>query len=88
MVKDVTSQVPDAICELTPVNVNCHLIINREKPPFNNPELQRAVVLNLDRHAFIDIVAQGEGEIRRRVAAAAWRAMGHATGPTERLVGL
>jgi peptide/nickel transport system substrate-binding protein len=63
MMKDITSQVPDAICEQTPGNVNRHLIINRDKPPFNNPELRRAMVLSLDRKAFIDIVAQGQGEI-------------------------
>ena len=63
MMKDIRSQVPDAICELTPGNVNRHLIINRDKPPFNNPELRRAMALNLDRKAFIDIVGQGQGEI-------------------------
>jgi peptide/nickel transport system substrate-binding protein len=39
------------------------LIINRDKAPFNNPELRRAMSLTLDRKAFIDIVSQGEGEI-------------------------
>ena len=63
MVKDIKSQVPDAICEQTPGNVNRHLIINRDKPPFNNPDLRRAMSLTLDRRAFIDIVAQGQGEI-------------------------
>jgi peptide/nickel transport system substrate-binding protein len=63
MMKDITSQMPDTICTRTPGNVNRHLIINRDKPPFNNPELRRAMALSLDRQAFIDIVAQGEGEI-------------------------
>jgi len=63
MMKDITSQVPDAICERTPGNVNRHLIINRDKPPFNNHELRRAMALSLDRQAFIDIVGQREGEI-------------------------
>jgi peptide/nickel transport system substrate-binding protein len=63
MMKDIMSQMPDTICELTPVNVNRHLIINRDKPPFSDAELRRAMALSLDRQAFIDIVAQGEGEI-------------------------
>jgi peptide/nickel transport system substrate-binding protein len=63
MMKDITSQVPDAICERIPGNVNRHLIINRDKPPFNNHELRRAMALSLDRQAFIGIVGQGEGEI-------------------------
>jgi peptide/nickel transport system substrate-binding protein len=37
--------------------------MNRNKPPFNNPELRRAMSLSIDRQAFIDIVAQGKGEI-------------------------
>ena len=63
MMKDITSQMPDTICERTPGNVNRHLIINRDKPPFSNHELRRAMALSLDRQAFIDIVGQGQGEI-------------------------
>ena len=63
MAKDITSRVPDAICERIPGSINRHLIINRDKPPFSDPELRRAIALSLDRKAFIDIVAQGEGEI-------------------------
>jgi peptide/nickel transport system substrate-binding protein len=63
MMKDIATQLPDSICEEEPGTVNRHLIINREKPPFNNPELRRAMSLSIDRQAFIDIVAQGKGEI-------------------------
>ena len=63
MMKDITSQMPDTMCERIPGNVNRHLIINRDKPPFSDHELRRAMALSLDRQAFIDIVAQGEGEI-------------------------
>jgi peptide/nickel transport system substrate-binding protein len=62
-VNDIKSQVPDAICEESPGTVNRHLIINREVPPFNNPDLRRAMALSIDRKAFIDIVSQGQGEI-------------------------
>ena len=63
MVKDITGQLPDSICEEAPGTINRHLIINRDKPPFDNPELRRAMSLSIDRQAFIDIVAQGQGEI-------------------------
>ena len=62
--KDVKSQAPDAICDLTPSGgVNRHLLINRAAAPFDNPLLRRAMGLSLDRQAFIDIVSEGEGEI-------------------------
>jgi peptide/nickel transport system substrate-binding protein len=60
---DIKNQVPGAICEESPGTVNRHLIINRDTPPFNNPELRRAMALSIDRKAFVDIVSQGQGEI-------------------------
>jgi len=39
------------------------LIVNRDKPPFNNPDLRRAMALSFDREAFIDILIEGEGDI-------------------------
>src|SRR4051812_40550032 len=61
--QDISSQVPQAICQLMPVPVNRHLLVNREKPPFNNPDLRRAMALAIDRQAFVDTLAQGKGEI-------------------------
>jgi len=63
LLKDVTNQMPDAICELTPIGVNRSLIANREKPPFDNPDLRHAMALSFDRKAFIDIVTEGKGDI-------------------------
>src|SRR5229473_2660125 len=60
---DVRSQVPQAICELSPGAINRHLLINRDTPPFNNPDLRRAMALSIDRKAFVDILSQGQGEI-------------------------
>jgi len=37
--------------------------MNPGKPPFDNPDLRRAVALSLDRQAFIDILQQGQGNI-------------------------
>jgi peptide/nickel transport system substrate-binding protein len=63
ILKDIKSQVPRAICEVAPTNVNRTLIINREKPPFDNADLRRAMSLSLDRKAFIDIITDGQGDI-------------------------
>jgi peptide/nickel transport system substrate-binding protein len=62
--KDVRRQRPDAICELTPEGgINTALLVNRDRPPFDSPELRRALALSLDRKAFIDIISEGQGEI-------------------------
>ena len=45
---DIRSQVPE---ELAPTNVSSNLIVNRDEPPFQNPELRRAMALSLDRKA-------------------------------------
>jgi peptide/nickel transport system substrate-binding protein len=58
---DLQRQRPDAICELPPGSVSANLIVNREKPPFDNPDLRRAMALALDRQAFIDIITDGKG---------------------------
>jgi peptide/nickel transport system substrate-binding protein len=63
ILKDIKSQAPQAICEVAPTNVNRTLIINRDKPPFDNADLRRAMSLTLDRKAFIDIIAEGQGDI-------------------------
>ncbi len=64
LLKDARSQRPDAICELTPNGgINSHLLVNRDKPPFDSPELRHAMALSLDRKAFIDILSEGQGEI-------------------------
>jgi peptide/nickel transport system substrate-binding protein len=63
LLEDVKKQAPQAVCELTATNVARNLILNRDKPPFDNPDLRRAVALSLDRKAFIDILTQGKGDI-------------------------
>jgi len=63
MLKDVKSQAPEAICELVPSNVNRNVMMNREAPPFDNPELRRAVALTLDRKAFLDTLTLGKGDL-------------------------
>jgi peptide/nickel transport system substrate-binding protein len=45
------------------VNGSRNLIVNRRAPPFDKPELRRAMSLTLDRQAFVDIIGQGQGAI-------------------------
>jgi peptide/nickel transport system substrate-binding protein len=63
LLRDVASQAPRAICEVDPTNVSINVIINRDAPPFDNPAIRRALALALDRKAFIDILAEGQGDI-------------------------
>jgi peptide/nickel transport system substrate-binding protein len=63
LLKDVKSQAPEAICEVTPGGISSNLIINRDAPPFDNADMRRAIALSLDRKAFIDIISEGQGDI-------------------------
>jgi peptide/nickel transport system substrate-binding protein len=63
LLKDVRNHVPEAVCELVPDNAARNLMINRAAPPFDNPDLRRAMALSLDRRAFIDILREGQGDI-------------------------
>jgi peptide/nickel transport system substrate-binding protein len=63
LLKETRSQAPQAICEVVPWNVSRNLIVNRAAPPFDNPDLRRAMALTLDRKAFIDILSDGQGAV-------------------------
>jgi peptide/nickel transport system substrate-binding protein len=61
--KDVKTQAPQVICDMFTGNVARNLIVNRDVPPFDNPDLRRAMSLTLDRKAFVDIITEGQGDI-------------------------
>jgi len=61
--RDVKSQAPGAICDMFTGNVPRNLIVNRDAPPFDHPDLRRAMSLTLDHKAFIDILTEGQGDI-------------------------
>ena len=46
--EDVKKQAPHADCQVTSTNVSRNLTLNRDKPPFDNADLRRAVALSLD----------------------------------------
>ena len=60
---DIRHEVPNADCQLTPTDINRHLLVNRSKPPFNDTQLRKAMGLALDRQAFVTTLMQGHGEI-------------------------
>ncbi len=61
--KDFKEQAPQAICQVNVGNVPRTMLINLHKPPFDNPELRRAMVLSLDREAFVKIINDGVGNL-------------------------
>jgi peptide/nickel transport system substrate-binding protein len=58
-IKDFKEQAPQAVCQMNVGNVPRTMLINLHKPPFDNIELRRAMVLALDRKAYVDIINQG-----------------------------
>jgi len=63
LLKDVKTQAPNAVCPLRTNNGTVNLLVNRDKPPFDNADLRRAMAFALDRKAFISILTEGEGKI-------------------------
>jgi peptide/nickel transport system substrate-binding protein len=63
LLKDIQQAGPQLECQTVAWNASRTAILNETKPPFDNPDLRRAVALTLDRKAFIDIIGDGEGEV-------------------------
>jgi ABC-type transport system substrate-binding protein len=63
LMKDVKAQAPKATCQLSPTNVSTNLAVNSAAPPFDNPQIRKAMALALDRKAFIDILTEGKAQI-------------------------
>ena len=63
LLNDMKAQAPQAICEVASMNNSTNLILNRDAPPFNNPEIRRAMALSIDRKSFIDIINQGKADV-------------------------
>ena len=62
LLKDVKAQAPDALY-LRTSNATTNLLVNRDAPPFDNPDLRKALALTIDRKAFVEILTDGKGEI-------------------------
>ena len=59
LTKSLMEQVPTMQCVLQPTNTQGNLLVNRERPPFDNEQIRKAMVLSIDRKAFSDILSQG-----------------------------
>ncbi len=59
LVKDVQSHVPTMQCVVQPSNTQGNLLINRDRPPFDDAKIRRALGLSIDRKAFSDILSRG-----------------------------
>ena len=66
--RDIQKQAPDAICEMTPTPVAMNLLVNRDAAPFNDPDIRRAMQLTIDRKSFLDIIAEGQGDINGAIS--------------------
>ncbi len=63
LLKDIKSQLPAAQCTTASMNNSTNLIVNRDSAPFNDERLRRAMMLGIDRKAFVDILNQGDAII-------------------------
>ena len=63
LIKDVKQQTPQVDCQLVSANSSTNLLVNRDAPPFDKTDLRRVLALAIDRKSFVDILAQGQGDI-------------------------
>ena len=63
LLKEIRAQAPQAQCVMRTSNVNTNLIVNRDAPPFDNPELRRVLALAMDRKAINDMLYEGQARI-------------------------
>lgn len=62
LVADIKNQMPDAVCDISPMNVAANVLMN-PVPPFDKLEVRQAMAMALDRKAFVDILTAGQGDI-------------------------
>ena len=54
---------PQAICELNQFNIQTQLLVNSLVPPFDDSRIKKAMMLSIDRKAFIDTMSDGADRI-------------------------
>src|SRR6476659_3502359 len=59
LMKDMKAQAPKAICEMITTGTQINLMVNRVNPPFDNPDIRKAMSLVLDRKPFNTILMEG-----------------------------
>jgi peptide/nickel transport system substrate-binding protein len=63
LLKEMETQAPQAVCEMRSRNVSSTVIVNRDAPPFSDPELRRAMALAIDRKSFVDVLSEGTADV-------------------------
>jgi peptide/nickel transport system substrate-binding protein len=59
LMRDVKARAPSAICEMITTGTFSNLMVNRVNPPFDNPDIRKAMSLAIDRKAFNTILMEG-----------------------------
>ena len=62
LLNQIKAKSPKAVCDLHPSNVSTNLIVNSDKPPFNDPKVRKAMDMAIDRDAFIKILSEGKND--------------------------
>jgi peptide/nickel transport system substrate-binding protein len=50
LMKEIASQAPQSTCQLVPTNTSTNLLVNSNKPPFENADMRKAMMLAIDRN--------------------------------------
>jgi peptide/nickel transport system substrate-binding protein len=61
LMKDMKARAPKAICEMITTGTQVNLMVNRENPPFDSPDIRKAMSLAIDRKPFNTILMEGLG---------------------------
>ncbi len=80
LMKDIKARAPNAICEMTATGTQINLMVNRVNPPFDNPDIRKAMSLALDRKPFNTILMEGTARMGGAMLAEAGGRVGHAAG--------
>jgi peptide/nickel transport system substrate-binding protein len=63
LLKDINAKAPKAVCQFVPSNNTINMIVNAAAPPFDNPQVRKAMALALDRAAYNTILSEGRSLI-------------------------
>ena len=60
---DIKARAPNAICEMITTGTDSNLLVNRVNPPFDNPDIRKAMSLAIDRKPFNALLMDGHALI-------------------------